>query len=95
VIDLRAVVDIQDVHDAAVLVDPVGDAIGAAPSPVTSGERPVQGLADPVRIDRSAASQNSGAAVATASGSCSAIAGRAAGWKRISYRCPDSLVTRR
>jgi hypothetical protein len=31
VVDLRAVVNIKDVHNAAVLIDPVDDAIGAAP----------------------------------------------------------------
>src|SRR6516162_2897644 len=52
VIDLRAVVNIEDVHHAAALIDPVDDAIGAAPSAVTSGERPEQRLADPMRVDR-------------------------------------------
>ena len=52
VVDLRAVIDIEDVDDAAVLVDPVDDAIGAAPGPVTASEWPEQRLADPVRIDR-------------------------------------------
>lgn len=52
VVDLRAVVNIEDVDNAAVLVDPVDDAIGAAPGAVTTGERPEQGLADPVRADR-------------------------------------------
>ena len=52
VVDLRAVIDIEDVDDAAVLVDPVDDAIGTAPGPVTASEWPEQRLADPVRIDR-------------------------------------------
>ena len=45
-------VDIEDVHHAAVLIDPVNDAVGAAPGAVTSSERAEQGLADPVRVDR-------------------------------------------
>src|SRR6266516_6307909 len=52
VVDLRAVVNIEDVDNAAVLVDPVDDAIGATPGAVTTGERPEQGLADPMRVDR-------------------------------------------
>jgi hypothetical protein len=52
VVDLRAVVNIEDVHDTTVLVDPVDDAISAPPSAVTTSERPEQGLADPVRVDR-------------------------------------------
>ena len=51
-IDLRAMVNIEDVHHAAALIDPVDDAIGAAPGAMTSGERPEQRLADPVRVDR-------------------------------------------
>jgi len=51
-VNLRAVVNIEDVHDVAVLVDPTDDAIGAAPRAVTAGERPGQRLADPMRIDR-------------------------------------------
>src|SRR5271169_1642687 len=51
-VDLRAVVNIEDVDNAAGLVDPVDDAIGAAPSTVTTGERPEQRPADPVRVDR-------------------------------------------
>src|SRR5262249_31743682 len=49
-VDLGAVVDVEYVDDAAVLVDPVDDAIGAAPGTVTTGQRPEQRLADPVRI---------------------------------------------
>jgi hypothetical protein len=33
VVDLGAVVNIEDVDDAAVLIDPVNDAIGTAPAP--------------------------------------------------------------
>jgi hypothetical protein len=46
------VVNIEGMHDVAVLVDPVDDAIGAAQRAVTAGEWPVQRLADPMRIDR-------------------------------------------
>ena len=47
VIDLRAVVNIEDVDNAASLVDPVDDPIGAAPGAVTASERTKQRLADP------------------------------------------------
>ena len=40
VIDLRAVVNVEHVNNAAVLVDPVDDAIGAAAGAVTASERP-------------------------------------------------------
>jgi hypothetical protein len=49
VIDVQAVLNIEDVPDAAVLIDPVHDAISAAPSAVTTGERPGQRLANSVR----------------------------------------------
>jgi len=52
VVDLRAVVNIEDVDDAAALVDPVNDAIGPAPGAVTASERPEQRLANPVRVHR-------------------------------------------
>jgi hypothetical protein len=52
VVDRRAVVDVENVDNAAVLVDPVDDAIGAAQGAVTTGERPEQRLADPLRVDR-------------------------------------------
>jgi hypothetical protein len=35
--DLRAAADVEDVDRAAVLVDPVDDAVGATPGAVTSG----------------------------------------------------------
>ena len=47
VVDLRAAVNIEDVDDAAVLVDAVDDAVGAAPGAVTASEGPEQRLADP------------------------------------------------
>lgn len=40
VVDPRAVVNIEDVDDAAVLVDPVDDAIGAALRAVATSKRP-------------------------------------------------------
>jgi hypothetical protein len=46
VIDLGAVVDVEDVGHPAGVVDPVDDAIGAAPGAVTTGQRPEQRLAD-------------------------------------------------
>ena len=39
VVDLRAVVNIEDRHDTAVLIDPIDDAIGTSPSAVTADER--------------------------------------------------------
>jgi hypothetical protein len=51
-VDLQAVVNIEDVDNAAILVDPVSDPIGAAPGTVTAGERPKQRLTNPVRVDR-------------------------------------------
>jgi hypothetical protein len=48
VADLRAVVDVEDVDNAAVLVDPIHDAIGTAPA----SKWPKQRLADPLRVDR-------------------------------------------
>jgi hypothetical protein len=52
VVDLRAVVNVEDLDCAAVLIDPVDDAVGAAPSAVTTSKRPEQRLADPLRVDR-------------------------------------------
>jgi hypothetical protein len=46
------VVNIEDVHDAAVLLDPVDDAIGTAPGAVTTVKRSEQRLAGPQRVDR-------------------------------------------
>ena len=95
VIDLRAVVNIEDVHHAAALIDPVGAAIGAVPSVVISGERPGQRLADPVWVDRKRGITELQPGSGNGSREQRAIARRAAGWKRISYCCPGSLVTRR
>ncbi len=52
VVDLRAVVNIEDMDYAAGLVDPVDDSIGAPPGAATTGERPEQRLADPLRVHR-------------------------------------------
>ena len=51
VVDLRAMIDIEDMNHAAALVDPVDDAIGSAPRTVTTGQWPEKRLTDPVRID--------------------------------------------
>ncbi len=40
VVDLRAMVNIEDVNDAVALVDPINDAIGPAPRTVTTGQGP-------------------------------------------------------
>ncbi len=44
-------VNIEDVYDAAVLIDPVDDAISTASRTVTAGQRPEQWLADSLRVD--------------------------------------------
>jgi hypothetical protein len=49
VIDLQAG-NVEDVHNAAGLVDPIDDAVGAAPGAMTASERPEQRLADPARV---------------------------------------------
>jgi hypothetical protein len=41
------VVDVEDMDNAAILVDPVDDAIGASPGTVTASNRPEQRLAAP------------------------------------------------
>jgi hypothetical protein len=46
------VVNIEDVDNVAVLIDPVDDAISAAPGAVTTGQWPEQRLANPLRVDR-------------------------------------------
>src|SRR5205085_8792128 len=40
-----AVVNVEDIDNAAVLIDPVDDAVGAAPGAVTASKRPEQRLA--------------------------------------------------
>jgi hypothetical protein len=52
VVNLRAVVDVEDVDGAGVLVDPVDDPVGTAPSSMTAGQGAEQRFADAVRIDR-------------------------------------------
>jgi hypothetical protein len=54
VADLRAVVDVEDVDNAAVLVDPIDDAIGA-PATMMASKWPKQRLADPLRVTASVA----------------------------------------
>ena len=56
-VDLRAVVNIEDVDNAGVLVDPIDGAVGAAPGTVTASERPEPRLADPVRVNRGLVTQ--------------------------------------
>jgi hypothetical protein len=51
-VDLQAVLDVENVNDAAALVDPVDDAIGAAPRTVTTGKWPEERLIYTVRVDR-------------------------------------------
>ena len=46
-------VNVENVDNAVVLVDPVDGAIGAAQGAVTTGERPEQRLADPLRVGES------------------------------------------
>ena len=95
VVDLGAVVNVEDVDNAAVLVNPVDDAIRATPGAVTTRERPEQRLADPVWVDRKRGITELQPGSGNGSREQRAIARRAAGWKRISYCCPGSLVTRR
>ena len=51
-VDLGAVVNVEDMDDAAVFVDPVDDPVGAAAGSVTACERAEQRFADAVRVDR-------------------------------------------
>ena len=45
-------VNVEDVDNATVLVDPVDDAVGAAQGAVTASEGPEQWLADPLWVNR-------------------------------------------
>jgi hypothetical protein len=45
VVDLRAVVNIEDVDNVVVLIDPVDDAVSAAQGAMTVSERPEERLA--------------------------------------------------
>ena len=51
VVDLRAVVDVEDVDGAIGLVDPVDDPVGAAAGSMTAGQRTEQRFANAVRVD--------------------------------------------
>jgi len=48
----EALVNVEHVDNAAVLLHPVDDSVGTAPSTMATGERSEQWLADPVRTDR-------------------------------------------
>ena len=50
-VDLRAVVDVEDVYGAVGFVDPVNDPVGAAAGSVTACEGAEQRFADAVRVD--------------------------------------------
>lgn len=50
--DLRAAVDVEDLHGAIGLVDPVDDPVGAAAGSVTAREWAEQRLTDAIRVDR-------------------------------------------
>jgi hypothetical protein len=52
VVDLRAVIDVEDVDGAVSLVDPVDDPVGAAAGSVTACEGAEQRFTDAVRIER-------------------------------------------
>jgi hypothetical protein len=51
VVDLSAVVDVEDMDGAGVLLDPVDDPVGAAPGSVTARQRPEQRSSDTARVD--------------------------------------------
>ena len=51
VVDLRAVVDVEDVDGAIGLVDPVDDPVGAAAGSMTAGQGTEQRFANAVRVD--------------------------------------------
>jgi len=90
VIDLRAVVDVEEVDGAIGLVDPVGAAAGS----VTSCEGAEQRFADGCGLTARAAPQNSSTAAATVSGSRWAMARRAAGWNRIGCGASPTAAAR-
>jgi hypothetical protein len=52
VIELRTVVNAEDVDNPVVFLDPVDDTVGPAPGAVTFREWPEQWLANSVRADR-------------------------------------------
>ena len=45
-------INVKDVHDAAVLINSVHNAIGAAARGVTAVKRSIERFADPVRVSR-------------------------------------------
>jgi hypothetical protein len=47
-----AVVDVEDVDDAVVFIDPVDDPVRAAEGSMTASQRAEQRFADAVRVDR-------------------------------------------
>lgn len=61
-IDVGAVVDVEDLHTASVLVDAVDDAVGAPTSTVAAGQRAGQRLSDSLRVggERSIAELHNG-----------------------------------
>ena len=52
VVDLRTMVNVENVDNPAVFLDPVDDAVGPAPGAVTSREWPEKWFADPLGIER-------------------------------------------
>ena len=52
VVDLSAVVDVEDVDGASVFLDPVDNPISTAPGSVTASQWAEQRFADAVRVDR-------------------------------------------
>ena len=51
VVDVSAMVDVEDVDGTGAFVDAVHDPVSSAPGTVTAGERPEQWLAHTVRVD--------------------------------------------
>jgi hypothetical protein len=50
VVDVGAVVDVENVYGARVLIYPVDDSIGSATGSMAAGERAPKRLAHPVRV---------------------------------------------
>ena len=94
-VNLRAMINVEHMNDAGVLVDPVHDAIGTAPGAVTTSERAEQWLANAMRVGckRSIAEfQHRGCHSFWESLCYGSPRGRL---KRTSYGCVGSVVTRR
>jgi hypothetical protein len=51
-VDIAAMVDVEDVDSARVLVDAVHDPVGSPPGTMAAGQRAEQGLADAMWVDR-------------------------------------------